>query len=353
MNIEIDKSIITALGTENVSIDDFLFLTIIAKRRNYTVTAPGVSLKEVENYDLLTNLGLSYLINSAYNMQPTPHNSDCLVMVGGESELEDKIFSLHEACDYVNSTAVILLENDLNDGRFIRVIEKIFETQYDFEDLLRNNIIDIRHSGGTDIKNRILFLLSKCNQSPKYLRALAIVDGDSRYPNDTTFENYPKQQETNENSDAYYCKKNGVSYYVLKKRSLENYMPDEVYDNNRDKFGEDWVNAYLTLSPQQKDYYYIAEGFYKDIPKANKEKGELEFDKLPQGVQTLFHDVSEGNYQHLLHGPNLHGSFKSEFPKFFNDPHMCKTALQNRVNHPHSADPDELIHIVEEIRQLL
>ena len=55
----------------------------------------------------------------------------------------------------------------------------------------------------------------------------------------------------------------------------------------------------------------------------------------------------------MLHGPNLHGSFKSEFPKFFNDPHICKDALLNRVNHPESADPDELMHIVEEIRQLL
>ena len=245
------------------------------------------------------------------------------------------------------------MENDTNDGLFIRAVERFFESQINFEDLLMYNNVDIRHSGGSDCKRRVDYLLSKHKGIPKFLRCLAIVDGDKRYPTDTTFENYSKQQETNSNSDAFYLKQQGVSYFVLKKRSLENYLPDEVYDNNRQSFGDEWVNAYLQLTPLQKDYYYIAEGFYKDIPKANKEKGELGFDKLPQGVQALFLDVSEGNYQHLLHGPNLHGSFKSEFPKFFNDPHMCKTALQNRVSHPHSADPDELIHIVEEIRQLL
>ena len=348
MNVSIDKDVLLAYGSPQVNCDDFNELLGLVPYQCIISTVEVIDSISVAKLNHLDKIRFLSLLDKCNNLPHISSRSDCKVTLNGESELIERIFGLSEICEYVSFGARIVLEDATNDGYFIKAIERFFESKTDFFKLISKGAIIIDNAGGSGSKRRISEFIENHHGKPKFLRCLVIVDADCRYMGDTEFENYEKQQ-----NEAKYFQSVGVSYYVLKKRAQENYMPDEVFDSCRDRFGNEWVDAYLSLTPLQKDYYYIAEGFYKDIPKANKEKGELEFDKLPHGVQTLFHDVSEGNYQHLLHGPNLHGSFKSEFPKFFNDPHVCKTALQNRVEHPHSADPDELIHIVEEIRQLL
>ena len=348
MNVYIDKDIFLNYGTSQVNGDDFDELLGSVPYRCSISTAQSIDSTTLSRLSHEDRLRFLNLLQRCNDKPHTSSKSDCIVTLDGESEFTEKIFSLSEVCEYVSFGARIVLEDATNDGYFIKAIERFFENTLDFSKLISKNIIVIANAGGSGAKRRIADFIDDHHGKPKFLRCLVIVDGDCRYDGDTEYENYKKQLD-----EKKYFEDRGVTYHVLKKRTQENYMPDEVFDNNPHVFGEDWVNAYLRLTPKQKDYYYIAEGFSKDIPKANRDKGEYEFNKLPQGIQNLFGNVSSGNYLHLLHGPNLHGSFKSEFPKYFNDPHICKDALQNRVNHPESKNPDELMHIVEEIRQLL
>lgn len=348
MNVYIDRDIFLNYGTPQVSGEDFNELLGHVPYKCSISTNQSIDPTFLTTMDHLDKMRFLNLLQRCNEMPHSSHKSDCIVTMDGESELTERIFSLSEMCEYVSFGARIVLEDATNDGYFIKAIEHFFENTMDFSKLLSKGFVEIDNAGGSGAKRRIGEFIDIHKGKPKFLRCLVIVDGDCRYEGDTEYENYDKQLD-----EKKYFEDRGVTYHVLKKRAQENYMPDEVFDNNRHVFGDDWVNAYLRLTPKQKDYYYTAGGFLKDIPKANKEKEEYEFDKLPQGIQKLFSDVSPGNYQHLLHGPNLHGSFKSEFPKFFNDPHICKDALLYRVNHPESVDPDELMHIVEEIRQLL
>lgn len=348
MNISIDKDVLLAYGAPQANSEDFNELLGLVPYQcsiSTTEVIDSLSLAKLNHLDKIRFLNL---LDKCNNQPYVSCRSDCKVTLNGEGELTNRIFGLSEICEYVSFGARIVLEDATNDGYFIKAVERCFESEIDFFKLVSKGAIVIDNAGGSGAKRRISEFIENHHGKPKFLRCFVIVDADCRYQGDTEYENYKKQQ-----NEAEYFQSVGVSYYVLKKRAQENYLPDEVFDSCRDKFGSEWVSAYLSLRPEQKDYFYIAEGFSKDIPKVNKENNDLKFENLPKGVRELFIDVSPGNYQHLLHGPNLHGSFKSEFPKFFNDPHVCKTTLQNRVNHPQSVDPDELIHIVEEIRQLL
>ena len=348
MNVFLDKDVLLNYGSPQVSSDDFDELLGFDNRRCRILTIQQIDSNTLASLNHIDRMRFLTILERNNNVQYLERKSDCFVTLDGESELTDRIFSLHEVCEYVSFGARIVLEDATNDGSFIKAIERNFENTLDFDYLLSRDVVEIDNAGGSGTKRRVEEFINTHHGKPKFLRCLVIVDGDCRFPGDTDFENYKKQKD-----EKKFFEERGVGYYILKKRTQENYMPDEVFDSNRNLFGNEWVDAYLSLNPEQKDYYYIAEGFSKDIPKAYKDVGVLGFDKLPQKMQDLFWNVSPGNYQHLLHKPNLHGSFKSEFPKFFNNPHVYKASFMTRVGHPRSTDPDELMHIVEKIRQLL
>ena len=348
MNVFLDKDVLLNYGSTQVSSDDFDELLGFDNRRCRILTIQQIDSNTLAGLSHIDRIRFLAILERNNDVQYLERKSDCFVTLDGESELTDRIFSLHEVCEYVSFGARIVLEDATNDGSFIKAIERNFENTLDFDYLLSRDVVEIDNAGGSGTKRRVEEFINIHHGKPKFLRCLVIVDGDCRFPGDIEYENYKKQED-----ERRFFEEKGVGYYVLKKRAQENYLPEVIYESNRDKFSDGWVDAYLSLSPLQKDYYYIAEGFQKDIPRTYREKGELEFDKLPDGVKNLFDGISPSNYQHLLHGPNLHGSFKSIFPKFFNDPHICKDALQNRVNHPNSVSPDELMFIVEQIRQLI
>lgn len=347
MNISIDKEVLLDIGSSQSNSDDFNELLGLVPYWCSISSMQEIDKSTLAKLDHQDKIRFLQLLDKCNNQTHISRMSDCIVTRNGESELIDKKFGLSEVCEYVTFGAHVVLEDATNDGYFIKAVERVFEDTYDFSRLLSKGIVAI-DTGGSGAKRRIAEFIRNHHGKPKFLRCLVIVDGDCRYKGDLEYENHKKQID-----ELNYFQSVGVQYHILTKRALENYLPDEVFDSCRDTFGDDWVDAYLSLKPEQKDYYYIAEGFSKDIPKIYKDAGDLGFDKLPQKVQDLFRDVSPGNYHHLLHKPNLHGSFKSEFPKFFDDPHVYKASFMSRVGHPQSTNPDELMQIVEKIRQLL
>lgn len=354
MNIHIRKSIFDAFcsDADRKNMHNMLFYIV---ERGYSVTMgsnlDSYDFEKVDNEE--DRRLLEELFSNSINTCNIPDNPyDCTMDSNGCGELELREFSLDEINEYIGGPAVIILENGTNDGHFIRAIEKWFDQENDFEKLLSEYKVLIDNGGGNGgVIGRLNYWLSIHRNIPKFLRCLVIVDSDKRFPSDNS------NVESQEKDSAFVISK-GCLYYVLKKRALESYMPNEVFEKNKAVFGEGWVNAYLHLSEEQKDYYYTAMGFKKDIPdRKTLPDCKLTFDMLQnQGIKDLFKDISEANFNYLLNAPNIpgDGSFKSKFPAFFTtSPDVYKDSLKKRVAYDGAQYPNELEDISSLIRQIL
>lgn len=353
MRVTVDKSVFDQYGTNCVPADSFHdFLMNMEIKKSYVLsTDPSISVGDVQSkLNQLDFLFFSGILSRSVNQPVVPHFSDCIVIIGGEQDDIDKRFSPTEINTYLNTPAMIVVENSLNDGWFVRAIMKHFEPTIKFEDLLTNNLVSIDPASGSGARNRVEYHLSTHKNQPKYLRCLVIVDGDKRFPGDTTYGSHQTQQ-----NDGAYFQSKAIAYHILEKRAMENYMPDEVYDSHRNVFGNNWVDAYLRLTEEQKNYYYIASGFLKDIPKAMRNDESKKRDRaqaLSAEIQTVFSTITDGDYLTLLTNPYIGGTFKEEFPKHYNDSQVTKESLLRRSPVKPNGK-SELEEIAEKIIQLL
>jgi hypothetical protein len=95
-------------------------------------------------------------------------------------------------------------------------------------------------------------------------RVVTFMDGDTRYPGDTTSDGAKQSLQA-----KTACEKSNVSLHRLAKRSIENYLPDEALQGWAKARGKargkwvDWVNALKKLSPDQRDHFPLRGGFQK------------------------------------------------------------------------------------------
>ena len=344
MNITIDKSIFDLYGTPDVDKNTFRKVLHAAEYRYHTISLSKTC--DIDDISIIEDSNEAFFLQDLFfNSITYTHEkrlSDCIIKVGGENEEVKKIFNINEAYEYIMSPAEIIVENALNDGRFIRTIELHFDPDLEFEKYRRENVVHIDNAGGSGDRSRIEDYLENHHGKPKFLHCFVIVDGDKRYPGD---DRKLKQQEKR----LDYYKSYGVQYHVWEKRSMENYMPDEVFVAKRRQFGVQWVDSYLHLLPEQKDFFCISGGFSKDI---DSKKDKL-FDNLPDGMKLCFDGISKTNFQNLLLSPqNTGGNFKDVFPKNFEDAaNVRRDTLMARTSHQN--DPDELLHISQMIRQII
>lgn len=355
MNITIDKSIFDNYGTPDVNQDKFSDVLHSAHKRYHTLSLSKAC--DIEDIYSIIDSNDRYFLQDLFVesiTKPETRSSDCIVKVGGENEEIKKEFSLNEVYEYIVSPAEIILENGKNDGALIRAIEAHFDPDLDFETLRKEWIAHIDNSGGSGDRSRVEDCLDLHGGKQKFLHCCVIVDGDKRFPNDTRNENKHK---------GYFemYEKLGVKYHVWEKRAMENYMPDEVFIANRDNWGRLWVDAYLSLKPEQKDYYNIASGFSADMTARLPEN----YTSLPKGMDTHFNDVHPTNFHRLVTPPSLapaanapknpllkkKNTMKDNFPTYFSTPEVRYDTLSNRTSHQN--DPDELLHVAQMIRQII
>lgn len=358
MTITIDKSIFDQYGTPVADKELFSKVLHTIKYRYHSISlSQSCGMDEMSIIDSNDAFFLQGLFAEYINSTREEHKSDCLVKVGGEKENVNKIFSLEEAYEYINSPAEIIVEHATNDGRFIRAIEKTFDPDIGFEKLRSDNIVHIDGASGSGDRSRIEDYLENHHQKVKFLHCCVIVDGDKRYPDD---DRKLKQQEKR----IKLYQELGVPYHVWEKRAMENYMPDEVFKTNRLKWGKLWVDAFLSLSPTQRDHYDISGGFSKDLRPDQPQNHT----GLPSGMNTLFDGVSPENFRRLMQPPSIkpydgiptsdiieslrNNSMKNCFPTYYLDGNLVRyDTLKERTSH--QIDPDELIHIAQMIRQII
>ena len=257
------------------------------------------------------------------------------------------IFTIDEAIRYFIQPLSVVLENSKNDACFMNTIFKHFADDTKIKTHLENNWIQFENAGGCDnIKNFLEGKKQSFNSLPKsdkskYLRCFVLMDSDKLHPT--------QPLEVNKKSTLQFLVDNSISRHILRKRSIENYVPIEAIETLKTNANySPWVDAYKSLSETQKDYFSVENGlsdldknqqFKKTKNQINLETNNL-YDNIlvePLSNVTLMLGIKHKGY----------GKFKNNFPKLFENDVVTKENLSARIGN------DELERIISKINQLL
>jgi hypothetical protein len=262
-----------------------------------------------------------------------------------------KKYNIEEAIRFFSQPVSIVLENSKNDANFIKAIIDHFDTEGVVKVHLRNGWVRFENAGGfRNVKNflegsfKAFDDLAARNDrdSSDYFRGIVILDSDKNFPDETEKPEYEALKQVFST----------ISFHILEKRAMENYMPDEVFeelkaeieqnrsDHNQWKKMIDWINAYQSLSKQQKDFLNISKGFSKSNDDNTGRKQKI----------LEFYNFKGANFQVLDEGFAFKGkNFKNEFPLLFvNSTRISKKTLSDR-----DGETNELIGILQKISKLL
>ena len=264
-------------------------------------------------------------------------SSDILV-----SETDTEHLNLDEAIRYLSQPVSIVLENSQNDSYFLKAMFRHLDEKGVAQKHLDEGWLQFENAGGAgNIKNFIEGKMQSFDSLPKakhhYLRAFVLIDSDRKHKDDGI--------SRDKQNVVAFLNKNQIPNHCLAKREMENYLPDEAFEEILDN--RNFVDAYLRLTPEQKDYFDIEKG----LP--NKR-----FKQLDENVQTLYDSLSNSDKE-LFRTQDLkkinssaRENFKSDFPKLFLSEKVNKDNLLMRCEH-HANDSLELPNLLSSILKLL
>jgi hypothetical protein len=267
--------------------------------------------------------------------------SDKILTVSNEN---DMFFSLEEAFELLTKPVTVILEHIEYDAYFLDAIIRTHEQGLLIKEYYDNGWLIYINGNGNNIVNVINAMKDRFEKNkvkfPKnsstYIKALVIIDSDKKYLS------------TNEVAEDKISLLNFIKintpYHVLLKREMENYLPEDIYNDISQNV--DFKNAYKTLNPSQKDYFDLENG----LPDKN-------FNQLDADIQSFYSDISDA-YKKVFRKGKLtfykedgrKDSFKARFPKLFLSPNITKDNLEGRAE---STNKNELKEILQKILDLL
>lgn len=324
----------------------FIDLAIIKDFENYR------KIKEVETgFDELIEREFDEFVNSKPSGAPRDYKIT--------KQKKKNHFNVEEAIRFFNQPVSIILENNKNDSCFIIAIINYFDSIGKVKSHYKNGWIKFENAGGCgNIENFLkgflhvfedLALKNNRNLSD-YFRGLIILDSDLEYPKQPS-----KQEALIEKLIAQKDKKGAANLYVLEsenihvleKRMMENYLPDEVFEDLKNSSSNKnlipWINTYLNLKnnsngEEQRDFLDIKKGFPKNKDGTRK--------PMKEEVLELF-DIPQKNIEILDKGFN-YPDFKNKYPLLFlNSTNVNKYTLNQRCG------TGELQDIFDKISKLL
>ena len=268
-------------------------------------------------------------------------NPDCIIC---ENPSTDTEFNIEEAIRYLIQPVSIIVENSKNDSYFLKSIFRHFDTTGNISRHFDNGWIQFENAGGCD--NVINFLegkLQSFNSLPKvnkaiYLRCFVLIDSDKLHP---TADLSQAKQKTED-----FIQANDIPYKILNKRSFENYLPIEAYQQISNLF-DNWKMSFNKLTGNQKDYLNIAIGFSKKkagIPKKDR-------NSVNEETNNLYVSLGQQDYDYLNQGLSQIGDFKTVFPTFFDSEHVSEESLLAREGG--TKEENEFLDILQKIKNLL
>ncbi|MCU0468570.1 MAG: hypothetical protein MUF58_08210 [Arcicella sp.] len=258
------------------------------------------------------------------------------------SNQETTAFSLIEAHEILHKPLTVILENMDYDRYFIDALIKNFkELGQKIKKYYDNGWLTYINGGGSNIVNVINGLKDRFEknksdfpkESQTYLRTLIIIDSDKRFPTN--------QEVAGDKMATLAIIKQNSDYHVTQKREIENYLPDEIF--NEIVGNDNFKRAYLKLKPIQKDFFDLEKG----LPDKN-------FDQLEEELRNLYHDIEEADKKtfrkesmQFLKIDGKKDNFKARFPMLFESKNITRKNLEARAN------SKELEIILQKINDLL
>ena len=351
MNIEIALDIFQDISNTDLMEFNYL-LRIISYKERYSLIVSDPEIFNTFLFDKLTNADKEHIQNSFTQAILTSSKPDCLICVNGHNVLDKKHFSLEESIKYLMQPFSIIVENSLNDSHFIKALIKCFDESGELQNHLDNLWLQFENSGGcSNITNFINGRLQFYQNKHKFFKCFVILDSDKRSSHET-IDKYAKEKNL--------FNKYSIEYHIFEKRMMENYMTDDAIRRKRNNKNKGEIDAYLNMTPEQKDFYDIYGGFMKNnepkknISKRNRAKinKRNELCTLSKEVLSLYGDLSSTNFNHLKYGFKYCKITKREFPMLFADSVVVyKKNLEQRTMH--QQNPDELLSIILKMKKHL
>lgn len=340
-----------------------------SRRYKYFVDIDRVSTKDnfiflntVEN-DLVNILNVNFdeFVNSS--LDATQPDYEITLKKGSNR------FNIEESIHFFSQPVSIILENSKNDSLFFEAIINHFgnsENGNITKNHLNNNWIRFENAGGcsnipnflTKFLDQFRHLADKNNRDPSdYFRGIIFIDSDLDYLGQ------PSKQDSlieklSQIIDLKYV-------YILQKRAMENYLPNEVFEDlikqpviRTHDYGKlkNWIEAYLSLTDEQKNFINIPSGF---PPKDNKITNQGTRKAVSEEILNFFKlQMTDINFQKLDCGFKFNGfdnngnllkneNFKNAFPSLFSKPIVNKENLSSRDG------CEELTKILNKIKELI
>lgn len=337
MTIKLTKSFIEA---DKKKADVTYLIRTIVRRHHIITFDPNIT-----SFPLWIDDNDRMILEESYSASMIGDNQEChCKVIDGATEITSgKTFSISDAIDYANTPLTVIVENSNNDSNMI--LKVLDEYTTDTSNAYYNRLLDFDHAGGCG--SVISVITEKLRQNggrPEMLRYFVIVDGDRKYPTHVVIKHDKLKA---------FLSENNIPFHILEKRCMENYLPCEAFPNQRSN--RDWLNAFKSLSPRQRDFMNIGGGFSGDLSSQNKAELSEDYSNIRELLneeQRKFHDdVSDTNLRRLAKGYTTVGHFKEEFPKSFKNSTVTRESLD--AIQSHQDNPDELKQLAQTIKKTL
>ncbi len=194
--------------------------------------------------------------NTAWNRHDPDLHIQCLIVTASPKEGPDLEMLPAVAAIYLRQPLIILMENRFTDGLFLDAVIEILASER-FKSFRKTVPQALKYDSGGGIGEVPKLVHDHMKEAGKMnipARILVFTDSDGTVPGEVSRQALKVRE---------MCDSHGIPCCILKKRSIENYLPDPVF--------ESWCNgpghrhhsrlaALLRLAPDQRDHFPIKRG---------------------------------------------------------------------------------------------
>lgn len=190
-----------------------------------------------------------------------------------------------QAAEYATTPLTILMENRFTDGIFINIVLDVLAPN-EINEQRRNapNSIYYDSPGGIgELPKLVEDYVDRAKNSQIPVRFIVFTDSDGTIPSEI---------QDNAKRVRQLCEQENVPYWILNKRTIENYIPDEVLEawipSNPDYEKRRLVDSVKRLNSAQRDHYPMKKG--------------LKLSQTSPAVQAFYHGISDADITELSKG---------------------------------------------------